>query len=129
MSCTSNSPNINKTFIIEPYDGSDAEVFSACTGFYTDLIENCTGDSIKLNSNVVLFGNMEPENDNSSDLGSSNKRFREINSFKGTSTIWEATQEVTTPNLNLGVDYKGNNRIINANNSILKDDVLLGGSY
>ena len=127
MSCTNNSPNINQTFIIESVESAPS--ISGCTGFFTNYITECTGDTVIMDTNVEVVGNITPENDSTSDIGTSNKRFREINTYRGNSTIWESSQEIITPNLNLGVDSENNNRIINADNSILRNDILLGGSY
>ena len=56
-------------------------------------------------------------------------RFRNINTISGTSTVWTSTDRVITPNLDLGLDSSGNTRTITANNSIIQDDCLLGGTY
>ena len=40
-----------------------------------------------------------------------------------------ATNEIKTPQLNLGKDTQGNQRIITANNSVIQSDTLFGGGY
>ena len=53
MSCNSNTPNINKTFIIEPGSSS---TLSACTAFYTNLVQSCSGDtSLSFGTGIVTF--------------------------------------------------------------------------
>lgn len=123
--------DINETFIIEPENLSGSTFFSACTAVFTNSIISCSGDSqINLSTGVVTFNtNIEPVTDNSIDLGSTPKRFRNINTISGTSTVWTSTIKVTTPMLDLGNDSQGNLRQITANNSIIQDDTLLGGSF
>lgn len=123
--------DINETFIIEPENLSGSTFFSACTAVFTNSIISCSGDSqINLSTSVVTFNtNIEPVTDNSIDLGSTPKRFRNINTISGTSTVWTSTIKVTTPMLDLGNDSQGNLRQITANNSIIQDDTLLGGSF
>lgn len=51
MSCTSNTPNIDNTFIIETTNG---ETLSACTMLYANNIGTCgTGDTINILNNVI----------------------------------------------------------------------------
>jgi hypothetical protein len=51
MSCFGNT-NVNETFIIEPA----GESLSACTGFYTNIIGSCTGNTqILLGTNTIKF--------------------------------------------------------------------------
>jgi len=51
MSCFGNT-NVNETFIIEPA----GESLSACTGFYTNIIGSCTGNTqILLGVNTIKF--------------------------------------------------------------------------
>ena len=58
MNNTSKSLSINETFIIEPVD--NAEIFSACTGFYTNAVISCSDNTTMfLNSGVISFnGNL-----------------------------------------------------------------------
>jgi hypothetical protein len=63
------------------------------------------------------------------DVGSTSKRFRDINTVSGTSTVWTSSIKVNTPTLDLGNDYQGNLRQITADNSIIQNDTLLGGTY
>jgi hypothetical protein len=123
--------DINETFIIEPENLSGSTIVSACTAVFTNTIISCSGDSqINLSTGVVNFNtNIEPLTDNNIDLGSSPKRFRNISTVSGTSTVWTSTIKVTTPTLDLGLDSQGNSRQITANNSIIQDDSLLGGTY
>ena len=135
MSCQGNSSDINQTFIIEPIffsSGSTAPVISACTAVYTNLIISCDGDAkIDItNSGETIFNtNIVPLTDATIDLGSTARRFRDVNTVSGTSTYWTATTSVTTAMLDLGVDSSGNTRQITANNSIIQNDTLLGGTY
>ena len=124
MSCSTNTPNINKTFIIE----SIQAVVTGCTT-YSNLITDCSGGTITFDSNLEIVDNIFPLTDLTSDIGTPLKRFREVNAYSGNTSIWIATQTVITPSLDLGLDSMSNTRIINANNSIIQDDTLLGGTY
>ena len=57
MSCNSNTPNINKTFIIEPLSlTGGSPTLSACTSLYTNLIQSCSGDTtITMGTGVITF--------------------------------------------------------------------------
>jgi hypothetical protein len=57
MSCKNNTPNVNKTFIIEPLSlTGGTPVLSACTSMYTNLIQSCSGDTtITLGTGIVTF--------------------------------------------------------------------------
>ena len=132
MSCSNTSSNINQTFIIEPLSiTGGSPTLSACTTMFTNLVESCSGDTtISLTSGSTIFNNeIVPENDNTINIGSNIKRFREVNSVSGTSSYWSSSVSVTTPNLNLGNDSLGDSRIITANNSIMQTDTLNGGTY
>jgi hypothetical protein len=94
---------------------------SCITDLYVSNIFGC--------SPITIHDNIEPSDDGLIDLGIPLKRFREINTLSGNSSVWTSTISVNTPNLNLGVDLSGNTRIITANNSILQNDILNGGSY
>lgn len=113
----SNNGEIIKTYIIDDIPG-----LSGCT-LDIDELGSCS------NSGITLTDSILPLSDNSIDLGSPLRRFRSINTFSGTSTVWTSTQEVITPQLNLGLDSLNNLRIINADNSIIQNDTLLGGTY
>lgn len=96
-------------------------VLSACTGVYTSNLYGC--------SPITIHDDLLPLNDGGSDLGSPVKRFRDVNTISGTSTVWTSTNKIITPELNLGLDSSGNTRTITANNSIIQDDILNGGHY
>lgn len=121
--------DINETFIIDTEN--ESATFSACTGFYTNNIISCSGDStILLSSGVTEFNtNIEPNIDNNVNIGSPVRRFRKINALSGTTSIWEVTIKVVTPKIELGLDSDGINREITADSSIIQDDTLLGGTY
>lgn len=119
MSCGSNQ-NINQTFIIK----SGNEISGVCQTVITNLIKSCDG-----NDDIEIEGNIIPSDDLVNDLGSEFKRFRSINVYSGNTSIWVSDIKVETPMVNLGLDSNNNNRTLTANNSILQNDVLLGGSY
>lgn len=96
-------------------------VLSACTGVYTSNLYGC--------SPITIHDDLLPLNDGGSDLGTPVKRFRDVNTISGTSTVWTSTNRVITPELNLGLDSSGNTRTITANNSIIQNDILNGGDY
>ncbi len=115
--------NNANTFIIDRFDSIS---FSATINEVTGLTVN--GD-LYVTETTYVNENIEPYNDGSSDIGSPIKRFRDINTISGTSSVWTSTIQVITPNLNLGLDSLGNQRIITANNSVIQDDILIGGNY
>ena len=126
MSCNNVNGSINKTFIIESLPPENN-----CTGFSTNLIVSCSGDtSIELSTDDIIFsGNVIPAITDTYVVGTPTRRFRDINTISGTSTVWTSTVQVVTPNLNLGLDSLNNSRIITANNSIIQNDILTGGNY
>ena len=121
--------NLKQTFLVVP--SLVQETLSACTAIYTNEIISCSGDSIVfLSSGETVFNtSIKPLIDGTIDVGVPSKRFRDINTISGTTTVWNATISVTTPTLNLGLDSLSNLRIINADNSIVQDDTLFGGQY
>jgi hypothetical protein len=151
-------PDIIKYFVVEPAT-STTTGFSVCNGFlYVNNITGCT-DNVNLNTNTFygngevlftssvtactgiytsnLFGcspinlhdDIIPINDDLINLGVPIKRFRDVNTVSGTSTVWQSTIKITTPEIDLGLDTLGNQRIITADNSILQNDILIGGAY
>jgi len=126
MSCSSNNGSINKTFIIE-----GAAPDNNCSGVTTNFLISCSGNtSIELGIDDIIFsGNVIPYTTDVYNVGTPSRRFRDVNTVSGTSTVWTSTIQVITPNLNLGIDSSGNTRIITANNSIIQNDILLGGNY
>lgn len=122
--------SINETFIFEPGTGGDAPL-SACTGVYTTKLISCEGDTtIFLNQeSIEVNQHINPLEDGIIDLGTPIQRFRQLNSISGSSTVWSFSEKITTPILDLGYDSVGNHRIINANNSIIQNDTLIGGIY
>jgi hypothetical protein len=111
--------------------GLSATTISACTSVQTNKLVSCSGDTqISLSSGQTIFNTtLNPNIDATIDVGTSLKRFRDINTVSGTSTVWSSTVKVSTPTLDLGNDSLGNSRQITANNSIIQDDALLGGTY
>lgn len=112
--------------------GGDLLVCGTGSTIYTNFIEPCDPLSGVTIAGIVTFlpnPTVQPTIDDSVTLGTTIRRFRDINTVSGTSTVWTSTNQVITPNLNLGLDGLGEQRTINANNSIIQDDTLLGGSY
>ena len=95
---------------------------SCITELYIENLYDCV-------SGITLHGDIIPVTDNTINLGTPLKRFRDINTVSGTTTVWTATTSVYTPNLDLGLDGLGNSRVITANNSIIQDDTLNGGAF
>jgi len=77
---------------------------------------------------ITTSGDIIPTTDNTFVIGTPIKRFREVNTVSGTSSYWKSTT-VSATTIDLGLDSSGNTRIINANNSIIKNDCLDGGTY
>ena len=111
--------------------GLSTTTISACTTVQTNKLVSCSGDTqISLSSGQTIFNtNLTPNLDATIDVGTTSKRFRDVNTVSGTSTVWTSTIKVSTPTLDLGNDSLGNSRQITANNSIIQDDALLGGTY
>ena len=95
---------------------------SCITDLYVENLHSCT-------TGITLYDDVIPEPDNTINLGTPLKRFRDINTVSGTTTYWTATVKVITPEVDLGNDSLGNPRIINANNSIIQNDILKGGTF
>jgi hypothetical protein len=104
------------------------------TELFVDEISSCL-TAITINnelivlSGITLTGNIIPSSDGQSDIGSPIKRFRDINTISGTSTIWSATTKIYTPEVDLGLDSLGNSRIITPDSSVLNNDILSGGTF
>lgn len=132
MSYINNPPNINETFIIEPFVvTADTSTISACTAVYTNRIISCEGNAtiflgtnkIEVNSSVI------PLIDAANDLGTAPLRFRNVNTVSGYSSVWSSSQKIITPVLDLGLDSNGNHRVITADESIIQFDDINGGEY
>lgn len=135
-------PNIVQTFTVKKTEVTTGSVegdftvggdlFNCSGTTYTNIIEPCDPLSGVTISGIVTFlpnPTIQPVSDDTVNLGTTIKRFRDINTVSGTSTVWTSTQEVNTPNLNLGLDGDNNSRIITANNSVIQNDILFGGNY
>lgn len=112
-------------------NGISSNNISACTSVNTNSIVSCSGDSIiNLASGYTQFNtDIEPEIDANIDIGTPIKRFRDINTISGTSSVWTSTIKINTPTLDLGLDSQNNLRQITADNSIVQDDFLNGGTF
>jgi hypothetical protein len=103
----------------DPFTGGSG---NCITEFYVEEIFSC-------DTGITIHNDFIPVTDNTINLGSPIKRFRDINTVSGTTTVWTATTKVYTPELDLGLDSLGNSRVITANNSIIQDDTLNGGIF
>jgi hypothetical protein len=136
MSSCDNS-NIRQNYIVANINEFDT--ISACTGVWTSNIYGCSPitvhddlnlvEDITISGETFVNGDITPLVSDITNIGTSLKRFRDINTISGTSTVWTSTIQVITPNLNLGLDSLNNQRTITANNSIIQDDILYGGDY
>jgi hypothetical protein len=125
-----NTSDINQTFIIEGDTTGDSGSITACTSVTTNNLISCDFDSsISLSGNIITNKSIIPLIDGVDDLGISANRFRKVNTISGDSTVWTSSQKIITPQLDLGLDDEGNQRIITANNSIIQNDFLNGGIY
>lgn len=133
--------DITKIYVVEPISNGVVNNLTATTVSVSgDLnvngnIINCgTGSTIvdiieACDEVITLASDIVPPSDNLISIGRPTRRFRDINVISGNSTVWTSTQEIITPQLNLGLDSLNNLRIITADNSIIQDDILTGGSY
>jgi hypothetical protein len=121
--------------VIDPWNGTitDWSLFNTGSQFsggsgncitelYVENIHSC-------NTGITIHNNVTPVTDNTIDLGKPLKRFRDINTVNGTSSIWTSTTKVNTPQVDLGLDSLGNSRIITANSSVIQNDTLNGGTF
>jgi hypothetical protein len=132
MSYFFNTSDINQTFILEPLETTgDTTTLSACTAIYTNRLVGCddNGTTIILSNNIEVSKSIIPLIDGMNDLGIPSLRFRNINTISGVSSVWTSTQKINTPEIDLGLDSIGENRIITADNSIIQEDNLNGGEY
>ena len=115
--------NDKNTFIISRFDGIQfSATIETVTGFTVD------GD-IFISGDTFVNGDILPINDGISNIGTPLKRFRDINTLSGTSSVWTSSNRVITPEVDLGLDVNNEIRILNADNSILQYDILNGGNY
>lgn len=124
MSSCDNS-NIRQNYIVT--NTNEFDTFTACTGVWTSNIYGCS--PITIQDQLNLKGDVLPNSDSTINLGSTSNRFRNINTVSGTSSVWTSTVKVITPSVDLGLDSNNESRVINANNSIIQDDILLGGTF
>lgn len=112
-------------------NGLSASTISACTSIQTNKIVSCSNNTeINLSSGQTIFNtNITPNVDATIDVGTISNRFRNVNTVSGNSSVWTSSIKVITPTLDLGLDLQNNSRQITANNSIIQDDTLLGGTY
>jgi len=141
MSSFCGGGDITKIYVVEPAQTVVLAITAGTivTGSLTveDDFYNCsTGSTAFFNTisactdNTINVGaSLTPIVDNSVDIGTSLRRYREVNTVNGMSTIWASTVRVITPEVTLGYDSQGELRILNANSSILQNDVINGGSY
>lgn len=118
----------------EPWSGttSDWDIFdpspfsggsgNCITELYVENVFAC-------NTGVTFHNDIRPYSSDTINLGTSGFRFRDINTLSGTSTYWTSTITVNTPQVDLGLDGDGNSRIITANNSVIQEDTLNGGTF
>ena len=113
-------------------DGSQLSNLASNSSLVNTYV-NKTGDTM---TGTLVSTSIEPSTDNQYSLGTGVKRFRELNTFSGSTSVWEVgsntrltTDTVQTLNLDLGQDSSGNTRTITANNSIIQDDILYGGTF
>lgn len=128
QNCSPGNVNLNKTFIISSVPVTPVLPCSAVT---TNIMFSCDGSNTFTftGDTITPYMDIVPQFDNQINIGTPLIRFRNINTVNGTSTVWTSTNRVNTPNLDLGLDALGEYRIITADNSIIKDDILNGGDY
>ena len=126
--CSQGNISLNKTFIIS---STPVVPVIPCSAYTTNLIFSCDGSKTFTFDGTTITPHKDiiPISDGVINIGTQVKRFGDVNTISGTSTVWTSTNVVNTPNLNLGVDSDGNQRIITANNSVIVDDILFGGTY
>jgi hypothetical protein len=139
---TTNSINIGGVlFGINTYSNSSGNPFTGASSTGRIGVNVVTPtEALHVSGNTLINGQLTantvnattsilPTQDITVNIGTPTNRFREVNTYSGTTTIWSATTIIYSPTLDLGLDSLGNSRILTANSSILNNDVLLGGSY
>ena len=128
QNCSPGNVNLNKTFIIS---STPVVPVLPCSAVTTNIMFSCDGsNTFSFTGNTITaHKSIIPNIDDSINLGIPSRRFRDVNTVSGTSTVWTSTNQVITPNLNLGLDSQGNPRVITADNSVIQYDILLGGNY
>lgn len=131
-----NNSTIQKTFIVNSVQS--APTLTACTGFYTEHIYSCPTTSGDTHIDLSISGKTEfnndivPDQDDTNRLGTDQKRFRKLNTVRGESTIWTSTT-INSNTINVDTIDLGNDgveqRVLDKNTSVLRDDTLNGGSY
>jgi len=93
-----------------------------------DLIVNgsVTANTVTFSSTTI--DELQPKVDNTGFVGTQTKRYRELNAVEGRVSVFTATTITATTIYVTDVDL-GSGRIINANSSVLKDDILDAGQY
>ena len=141
MSNFCSTGDITKIYIVEPTENSIIGNLTASTitvnGDLTvngDIINCGTGSTIvniieACDDYITLASDIVPPSDGLISVGRPIRRFREVNTVSGMSSIWSSTVRVITPEVTLGYDSMGELRILTANSSILQNDSLNGGSY
>ena len=136
--------DITKIFIVEPgtndFTGGtingnlvvNGDIINCSSGatLYTETILPCQS-GVTISGIVTFYPNprVEPTSDDFVTLGTSSRRFRDVNTVSGNSSYWTSSVIIYTPILDLGIDLSGNTRQITANNSIIQDDIIFGGFY
>jgi len=136
LELTQGAPNVTTT--IDSFSGitisgltidGDLNICSSGATLYVENIDPCVS-AITINDSIIIIPDgIIPTTGDTKSIGSPTRRFRDINTISGTSTVWTSTDRVITPNLDLGLDGLSNPRIITANNSIIQDDTLNGGTF
>ena len=132
--------DITKIFIVEPTSGVVGSLTASSINVVGDLVVdgdiiNCgTGSTIvniieACDDAITIASDIVPPSDGLISVGRPIRRFREVNTVSGMTTIWAASTRVVTPEVSLGYDSMGELRILTANSSILQNDLLNGGSY
>lgn len=141
MSSFCGGGDITKIYVIEPIDNGIIGNLTASTitidGDLTvngDIINCGTGSTIvniieACDDVITIASDIVPPSDGLISVGTPVRRFREVNTVSGMTTIWAASTRVVTPEVTLGYDSQGELRILTANSSILQNDLITGGSY
>lgn len=135
MSNFCSNGDITKIYVIEPATNGIVSNLTADTITVNGDIYNCgTGSTIvntieACDDVITIASDIVPPSDGLISLGRPIRRFREVNTVSGMTSIWAASTRVVTPEVSLGYDSQGELRILTANSSLLQNDNLLGGTY
>lgn len=109
-------------------EGSNINVNNVGIDYKVSVNDSPSFNNLKISGNtsastVYVENNIEPQTDNSSDLGTSFKRFRDLNTVNGVAVNFTASTKMYTETLRLGQTD------VTENNIVLSGQTIDGGGW